>query len=50
MDTQNIPSPSGQGVGGLVPGNNKYSRLATTGSPSHGYVASTQELIQQQIR
>ena len=30
--------------------NTKYSRLATTGSPSHSKVTSTQELLQQQIR
>ena len=30
--------------------NTKYSRLATTGSPSHTKAASTHELLQQQIR
>ena len=44
---------SASGQGNLLPNvtrNTKYSRLATTGSPSHSKVNSTQELLQQQIR
>ncbi len=49
--TSSLASPSSESH--LVPNvlrNNKYSRLATSGSPSHSKVSSTQELIQQQIR
>jgi len=49
-----LSSPtSASGQGNLLPNvtrNTKYSRLATTGSPSHSKVNSTQELLQQQIR
>lgn len=52
-----MSSPTTTQTSFVPPGmrNNKYSRLATTGSPSHfksdsGYATSTHELIQQQIR
>lgn len=57
MDTLSLSSPTSQS--NLVPGGvgrNKYSRLATSGSPSHNSssngdnVNSTQELLQQQLR
>ena len=53
-DITSLSSPtSASGQGNLLPNvtrNTKYSRLATTGSPSHSKVNSTQELLQQQIR
>ena len=47
-----LSSPTSQSnlVPNVMRNNTKYSRLATTGSPSHSKVTSTQELLQQQIR
>jgi len=53
-DITSLSSPtSASSQGNLLPNvtrNTKYSRLATTGSPSHSKANSTQELLQQQIQ